>query len=63
MSERERPEIVRPCKDVYGWVEQESSIMFKAVTRHGDPVELTAEEARSVADALVKLAVRLEALP
>jgi len=56
------PEILRPADDVYGWVEQESSVMFKAVTRHGDPVELTAEEARSVAAALLTLAEQLESL-
>jgi hypothetical protein len=62
MAERGRPSILRPADDVYGWVEQESSVMFKAATRDGDPVELTAEEARAVAKALVELAARLEAL-
>jgi hypothetical protein len=56
------PEVVRPVEDVYGWVEQESSVMFKAVTRHGDPVELTADQARSVAEALRTLADQLESL-
>lgn len=56
------PEALYPAEDVYGWVEQESSVMFKAVTQHGDPVELTAAEARDVARALVQLADQLESL-
>jgi hypothetical protein len=32
-----------------------------AVTVSGDPVDLTADEARAVADALLRLAVALEA--
>ena len=34
--------------DAYCWVEQESSVMLKAVTKSGDPVELTKEEAIDV---------------
>jgi hypothetical protein len=62
MNTPQNPEIVEPADDVYGWVEQSSSVMFKAVTRHGDPVELTAAEARAVAEALLELAARLESL-
>jgi hypothetical protein len=54
------PEIVRPADDVYCWLEQDSSIMLKAVTQYGDPVELTADEARDIAAALLALAERLE---
>ncbi len=61
MVEQNKPEVLRPAEDVYGWVEQESSVMLKAVTRHGDPVELTAAEARAVAETLLELAARLEA--
>jgi hypothetical protein len=53
-------DVVHPVENVYGWVEQGSSVMFKAVTRFGDPVELTADEARAVAAALLALAERLE---
>lgn len=53
--------ILRPADDVCGWVEQESSVMLKAATQSGDPVELTAAEARSVASALLQLADSLEA--
>lgn len=54
-------EVIRPAEDVSCWLEQESSVMLKAVTKHGDPVELTADEARAVASALLALAERLEA--
>jgi hypothetical protein len=33
-------------KNVYLWNEQDSSIMLKAITKHGDPVEMTANENR-----------------
>ena len=52
--------IIRLADDVYGWVENETSIMLKAVTAHGDPVELTAEEAKDVATALLNMAEQLE---
>lgn len=42
--------------DVYFWIEQESSIHLKAITRHGDPVELTTDEARNLAKALLRAA-------
>jgi hypothetical protein len=50
-----------PANDVQCWLDQESSIMLKAVTRFGDPVELTAREARAIADSLINLASRLDA--
>lgn len=40
----------------YCWPEQESSVMLKAVTKFGDPVELSKEEAIELADALIKAA-------
>ena len=46
--------------EVYLWVEQESSIHIKAVTEYGDPVELTEEEARQLAEILRKLAKEIE---
>jgi hypothetical protein len=48
--------------DVYFWIEQDSSIMLTAATKHGDPVELTAKEARKIAEALLKTASELEKL-
>ena len=36
--------------------------MLKAITKHGDPVELNAEEARKIAEALLKAAAELEKL-
>ena len=47
--------------DVYFWLEQESSIMLKAVSK-ADPVELTACEAREIAEALLFVAKELENL-
>ena len=60
-SNDDTPSVLHPVDDVYGWIEQGSSVMFKAVSRHGDPVELTTHEAREVAKALLQLADRLEA--
>ena len=48
--------------EVYFWTEQDSSIMLKALTKHGDPVELGAEEVREIAEALLKTATELEKL-
>lgn len=42
--------------DAYCWAEQKSSVMLKAVTKSGDPVELTKEEAVALAQALLKSA-------
>lgn len=41
------------------WVEQGSAIHLKACTEHNDPVELTAEQALELAQALQRLASRL----
>ena len=48
--------------EVYFWLEQDSSIMLKAQTAHGDPVELTADEARDIASALSAMAQKLDAM-
>jgi hypothetical protein len=40
--------------DAYCWAERESSVMLKAVTKSGDPVELTKDEAIELATALLK---------
>jgi len=48
--------------EVYFWIEQESSIHLKAATSHGDPVELTATEAREIATRLLEAARRLETI-
>jgi hypothetical protein len=47
-------------RDVSCWAEQKSSVMLKAVTRSGDPVELTATEARELASALLRMADEVE---
>ncbi|MBP5103804.1 hypothetical protein HUS90_26190 [Pseudomonas protegens] len=41
------------------WVEQGSAIHLKAISPHNDPVELTAEQALELAQALQRLAGRL----
>jgi hypothetical protein len=48
--------------EVYFWLEQDSSIHLKAVSAHDDPVELTADEAREIASALISTAQKLDAL-
>jgi len=48
------------CVDA--WIEQESSIHLKSVSKFGDPVELTAKEARILAENLNKLAELLDAM-
>jgi len=53
-------EVMRPADDVYCWLEQESSVMLKAVTRFGDPVELTARDSRTIAAALLAFAEQLD---
>jgi hypothetical protein len=45
--------------DVRLWIEQGSAIHLKAISPHNDPVELTAEQALEVAQALQRLASRL----
>ena len=42
--------------DIRVWIEQESSIHIKAVTKTNDPVELSEEEALMLADVLRKFA-------
>ena len=42
------------------WMEQESSIQLKAITAHGDPVELNATEARQLAQELLRLAALVD---
>jgi hypothetical protein len=47
--------------ELYFWNEQESAIHLKAVSPHGDPIELTAEDAREIAAALLSAAEQLDA--
>ena len=49
--------------EVYFWIEQESSIHLKAVSPNGDPTELTAEDAREIAEALIAAAEQIDASP
>lgn len=45
---------------VDAWIEQDSSIQLKAISKFGDPVELTAGEARTLAENLKRLAELLD---
>ena len=42
------------------WVEHETSIMLKAITSYGDPVELGHNEARKLGETLIKMAAQIE---
>jgi hypothetical protein len=54
---------VNKVGEAYAWIEQEGSIHLKASSsREGDPLELTADEARSLAQVLLALAAELDAL-
>ena len=46
--------------EVYMWIEHGSSVMLKAITSHGDPVELTSDNARELGKMLIKAAERLD---
>jgi hypothetical protein len=48
--------------EVYLWLEQDSSIMVKAASRFGDPVELTSNDARNFAKLLNEAADKLDLL-
>jgi hypothetical protein len=48
-------------EDVRIWLEQESSVHLRAVTPHGDPVELSPDEARRLASILLALADQADA--
>ncbi len=54
------PHVVELSEEVYLWMEQDTSIHLKAVTKYGDPVELSAEEARELAQVLEGLAKKLD---
>jgi hypothetical protein len=45
--------------DVYLWVEADSSIMLKAISRGGDAVELGSGEARELGETLIKIAAKI----
>jgi len=45
--------------EVSAWID--GGIHLKAITKFGDPVELSAEEARMVVDGLLRLVAELEA--
>lgn len=46
--------------EVIVWEAERASIHLKLASKHGDPVELNAEEARELASVLTKLADSIE---
>jgi len=46
--------------EVYFWIEAGTSIHLKSITPQGDPVELSADEAREIATQLLECAEKLE---
>jgi hypothetical protein len=60
MAETNPSEVAQPADDVCFWSEQNSSIMLKGMTRFGDPVERTADDARAIASVVKTLADKLD---
>ncbi len=59
MSDK-NPDVIQFSQgEVYLWPEQGSSIMIKAITKSGDPVELEPEEAKKLGETLIRLAAQL----
>jgi hypothetical protein len=55
------PKVVRISDgDIALWEEQGTSVHIRAITPQGDPVELSAEEARELARELLRLAALIE---
>ena len=54
-------EVIRVDEDVALWLDSGGGITIKAVTREGDPVELSSTQARELAEALIHLASRDDA--
>jgi hypothetical protein len=48
--------------DLRVWLEQDQSICLKAVTRFGDPVELSTDEAEELITILQRLVVHIKSL-
>jgi len=48
--------------DIYFWIEHGSFIHLKAISPHGDPAEMTAEDARALAEALIAAAQQIDPL-
>ena len=60
MTDKKKDVCVVAGGDAYCWAEAGTSIMLKAVTGYGDPVELGSEEAVELANALLKAAKAVE---
>ena len=49
-------------EDISLWIEQDSSIHLKAITKFNDPVEMTSEEARELGKTLIAYADILDTM-
>lgn len=47
--------------EIRAWIEQDELVCLKAVTKEGDPVELSASEARQLGQALLCMADEIDA--
>ncbi len=52
--------LLKPTDDIYMWVERGTPVMLKAVSSHGDPVELNEQEVEEVISALQLSLTRLK---
>lgn len=56
-----KPEVVKFAQgEVYLWVEADSAVMQKAISKYGDPVELGSETGRELGETLIKMAARIQ---
>jgi hypothetical protein len=61
MDKNETQEMIQMCDgDFRAWIDQ-GAIHMKAVDRHGDPIEVSREEIRLLAQELLKLADEIDA--
>lgn len=42
------------------WIEQQACICIKAITKSGDPVEITGDQARDLAEILLKFSDKID---
>lgn len=55
------PVVYKAC-GAYGWIEQETSIQFKAVSPAGDPLDLNSTEVKKIIEMLSLLVAELDKL-
>ena len=57
----EEPKVFKAA-GAYAWIEQESSIQFKAASPTGDPLDLNGTEVRKIIEMLTTLVTELDKL-